>query len=243
MNFNLDDKLLIIIPVFNEEENLQGLINSFKNISLNIEYDILFINDCSTDKSLQLINSSGYNFLDLPVNLGIGGAMQTGYIFALNNNYNYAIQIDGDGQHPPSEIMKLLTQIQKNNCDVVIGSRYLKNEGFQSTVMRRIGINFLSRIIKIITKKKVKDVTSGLRLFNEKAIKIAATYYPDEYPEPESIVLFDCYNLKISEVAVSMKERRGGVSSIRHLLSIYYMFKVSLAIVFSFIKFKSRKYE
>jgi glycosyltransferase involved in cell wall biosynthesis len=243
MTIKKDDKLLIIVPVFNEAENLHALYSDLKNLDLNIKYEILFVNDCSTDNSIEIIRSMQCNYLDLTVNLGIGGAMQSGYIYAVKNNFSFTVQVDGDGQHPPSEIKKLLTCMQESKCDVVIGSRYLTKQGFQSTILRRIGINFLSHIIKVLCGFRVKDVTSGLRLFNKEATKIAKQLYPDEYPEPESIILFSRNGLKICETPVTMMERKGGVSSIRHFLTVYYMFKVSLALIFTNFQFKSTKNE
>jgi glycosyltransferase involved in cell wall biosynthesis len=237
-----ESKLLIIVPVFNESENLHNLFTELTKINLEIDYEILFVNDCSTDNSLSKIRSFGCEYIDLPVNLGIGGAMQTGYKFAIDNDYDYTIQIDGDGQHPPKEIYKLLDCMQKTGSDVVIGSRYIKQEGFQSTILRRIGIKFLSHIIGILCNFRIKDVTSGLRLFNKKATEIASKFYPDEYPEPESIVLFSRHNLQIYEIPVNMMERLGGVSSIRHIYTIYYMFKVSLALFFTHFRYKSNYY-
>ena len=240
MTIKKNDKLLIIVPAFNEAENLNSLFLDLKNLDLNMEYQILFVNDCSTDNSAQILKSIGCNYLDLSVNLGIGGAMQSGYKYAVKYNYDLTLQIDGDGQHPAKEIKKLLECMKKTSSDVVIGSRYLTKKGFQSTILRRIGISFLSQIIKLICGFRIKDVTSGMRLFNVKATKLAADLYPDEYPEPESIILFDSHNLKICETQVSMVDRQGGVSSIRSFYTIYYMFKVSLALFFTYCRYKSK---
>ena len=179
--------------------------------------------------------------LNLPVNLGIGGAVQTGFKYAFLNNYDFAIQADGDGQHPASEIPKLVRAALSENADVVIGSRFIEKEGFQSSAMRRFGINYFKLLNKMLVGVTVNDSTSGFRLINRKVLELVSEYYPDEYPEPEAIIVYSLNKYKIIEVPVTMRERQGGVSSIGALSSVYYMFKVSLAILFTFIRIKFRK--
>jgi len=146
--------------------------------------------------------------------------------------------MDGDGQHPPSELEKIILPFLNDNADVVIGSRYIEKEGFQSTFMRRLGINYFKWLNQRLVGVKICDSTSGYRAVNRKALKIVSNYYPDEYPEPESIVLYSMMNLKIIEVPVTMRERQGGESSIRSYKTIYYMFKVTLGTIFLFIRLK-----
>ncbi|GAB3509368.1 glycosyltransferase family 2 protein [Emticicia fontis] len=229
-------KLLIIIPCFNEEASIAKLLTELLALKTAYALDIAVVNDCSTDNTLSVIRSFPIIVLNLPVNLGIGGAMQTGYTYAYRNNYDLAVQMDGDGQHPPAELAKLLAHHEKTQANVIIGSRFIAREGFQSSLLRRSGIAYFHMLNQLFTGKRVLDITSGFRLFDKKAIAIAAQNYPDEYPEPESLVVFAKAKLAIEEIAVVMKERQGGQSSIRSLSSIYYMIKVSIAMFFSYIR-------
>ncbi|WP_298391203.1 glycosyltransferase family 2 protein, partial [Hydrotalea sp.] len=172
-----------------------------------------------------------------PMNLGIGGAVQTGIQYAYRNNYHYAIQLDGDGQHPPHQVPVLLAAQKQHNADVVIGSRFLGNgDGFQSSFIRRLGIRYFHWLNRIFTGNRIFDSTSGFRLLNQKAIALAAANYPDEYPEPESLILFAKAGCTIVEVSVKMRERQGGASSIGKTASVYYSLKVSLSMFFTFIR-------
>nr|WP_207789351.1 glycosyltransferase family 2 protein [Neobacillus terrae] len=220
-------KILAIVPAFNEEEGLKQLAVKFKNIDL---VDILVINDCSNDHTSALGKKLGFNVIDLPCNLGIGGAVQTGYRYAWEHGYDIAIQVDGDGQHNPAYINDLIRSIKEGTADLVIGSRYLKKEGFQSTSLRRAGIRYLSFLINLLEKKRITDPTSGFRACNRKVIEQFSIRYPHDYPEPESIAYLLRNNFRIKEVPVIMNERIGGKSSITSFQSVYYMIKVSLAI-------------
>jgi glycosyltransferase involved in cell wall biosynthesis len=238
-------RLLVIIPAFNEEDNIKNVLKDLlsKNgefLELGFQTEILVVNDCSKDRTASIVTELGIKLLDLPVNLGIGGAMQCGYKYALRNNFDFALQLDGDGQHPPSEIVKILNATQTDNADIIIGSRFLDKKGFQSTYLRRIGINYFKNLNKFLIGLTIFDSTSGFRLFNRRAVELACKYYPDEYPEPESIVYFALNKLKISETPVIMAERIGGVSSIRSFKSIYYMVKVTLSTFFVFIRFNKK---
>lgn len=221
-------KKLIIIPAYNEEKNLPKLISNIEKLSL--EFDYVIINDGSTDDTKKLCAVGGYKVLNLPINSGIGVAVQTGYKYALENGYDIAIQIDGDGQHDVSYLKKILEPIENGEADVVIGSRFIENEGFQSSGARRIGIKLLSSFIWICTGVKVKDVTSGFRAVNKRFIKVFADDYSKDYPEPEAIVTAKMYGGRIMEMPVVMKERESGSSSITLWKSVYYMIKVTLAI-------------
>lgn len=223
-------KILIILPAFNEEKNLKLIIQAI--INANNNYDIIVINDCSKDNTSNLCRELGINVIDLPVNLGIGGAVQTGYKYAYNNGYDIAVQVDGDGQHNADNIQDLIYQIN-NNYDFCIGSRYINNEGFQSTLMRRIGIVYFSKLIKTVTGFVVTDPTSGFRACNKEVIKFFCNYYPQDYPEPETLVLLKKKQYRICEVPVIMNQRKEGKSSIFGLKSIYYMIKVTIAILIS----------
>lgn len=235
-------KIAAIIPAFNEEENIKGVVDSINDLeSLYFSIDAIVVNDCSNDNTIEIIESLNCIVLDLPVNLGIGGAVQTGFKYAYQNEYDYAIQVDGDGQHPAGEIEKLFLTIKENSYDVVIGSRFILNEGFQSTVLRRFGIRYFMWLNKVLLGITITDCTSGFRLVNFKVLELVCNYYPDKYPEPESIVSFRLNNFKIKEVPVHMKERLGGVSSIGFISAIYYMVKVTLGIFYTFIRIKFRK--
>ncbi|WDF53919.1 glycosyltransferase family 2 protein [Mucilaginibacter sp. KACC 22063] len=231
-------KVLIVIPCFNEQASLPTLLNVLYN-SLpveNYQIDVLVVNDCSTDETKLIAKKNKVNLIDLPVNLGIGGAVQSGLIYAREHHYDLAIQMDGDGQHPPAELKKLLDCHQKTAANIVIGSRFLNKQGFQSSVLRRIGISYFHWLNKVFTGKSIYDSTSGFRLFDCKALALASKYYPDDYPEPESLVFFSRAGLTIKETAVNMIERQGGKSSIRSFGSLYYCIKVSIAMFFSAIR-------
>jgi glycosyltransferase involved in cell wall biosynthesis len=193
--------------------------------------DHIVVNDCSNDGTLNKCRKNGYSYLNLPVNLGIGGCMQTGYQYALEKGYDIAVQLDGDGQHDPNYLGELIRPIQAGQADIVIGSRFLKKSGFQSSGLRRLGISFLSKLIYICTGAKIYDVTSGCRAVNRKYIALFAKRYAQDYPEPESIVDAALNNAVIDEIPVVMHERKEGSSSISAAKSMYYMFKVSLAIL------------
>lgn len=230
-------KVLIVIPCFNEQESIVEVVREVRSQQITgADITPLVINDQSTDDSLAVLKSARINHVSLPVNLGIGGAVQTGFKYALKNGFDVAIQLDGDGQHPADQLHKLIQPIQNAEADVIIGSRYLTKEGFQSSSLRRFGINFFRRIIKMLTGIVVKDSTSGFRALNVKALEVVDHYYPDTYPEPEAIILYAKNKLGIKEVPVVMRERQGGVSSITGSSSVYYMFKVSLACVFAYLR-------
>ena len=222
-------KILVIIPAYNEQDSIINVINKLKNDCPRADYVV--INDCSKDNTLSVLKENNTSFVDLPINLGIGGGVQTGYKYALENGYDIAIQIDGDGQHDTAYLDKVIAPIEEGVADIAIGSRFIDKEGFQSSGMRRAGIKFLSALIKICCGTKVRDVTSGFRAVNRKYIKMYAYDYPTDYPEPEAIVQASVDGARIAEVPVIMKERETGQSSIYAWKSIYYMIKVSLAII------------
>ena len=232
-------KVLLIIPAYNEAENIEKVVNDL--IQNYPQYDYVIVNDGSRDETEEICLKNHYQMLSLPLNLGIGGAVQTGYRYALKNHYDIAIQIDGDGQHDIAYVEKLIEPIISGRADITIGSRFIEREGFQSSVTRRMGISLLSGLIHVLCLKKVRDVTSGFRAVNEKFIKIYAENYPSDYPEPEAIVAAIMHRGKIAEVPVIMKERAGGSSSINLKRSVYYMIKVTLAILVCRISFGIRR--
>jgi len=230
----------VIIPAFNEEKSIKNVVESINHLETpkNFKIVAVVVNDCSTDGTSKIIEQLNCIALNLPSNLGIGGAVQTGYIYAYKNNFDYAMQLDGDGQHPPKEIIKFLNYLQSENApaDVIIGSRYIDKIGFQSTFMRRMGINYFKFLIKLLVNIKITDSTSGFRMINIKTLALVHKNYPDEYPEPESIILYHKNKLTIAEIPVVMEHRASGTSSISTFGSFYYMLKVTLAMLFSYIK-------
>ena len=220
-------KVLIIIPAYNEAENI---IHTIQDVEQNIPAaNYVVVNDCSSDDTREILREYQANYLDVPVNLGIGGGVQTGYRYALEQGYDIAVQFDGDGQHDARYIRDLIAPIEK--ADVVIGSRFIAREGFQSSVMRRLGIRFLSSLIHILCGVRVRDVTSGMRAVNRGMIEEFSQNYAQDYPEPEAVLASGLMNVRIEEVPVQMRERQGGASSINALRSVYYMIKVSTALV------------
>ncbi len=227
-------KKLIIIPAFNEESNIEKTVTAIQKNAQGFDYVI--INDCSTDRTKQICAEKGYNVVNLPINLGIGGAVQTGYKYALERDYDVAVQVDGDGQHDPEFLNEMADYLMENELDMVIGSRFIEKEGFQSSKLRRVGIVFFSKLIKLLTGTLITDPTSGLRMIGRNTMALFAADYPRDYPEPESVVAVIRRNMKVKEIPVVMKERQGGVSSISLKKSVYYMIKVTLAILIERIR-------
>lgn len=222
-------KKLIIIPAYNESASIERTVQTIKEHAP--EFDYIIINDCSTDSTLQICQDNDFPVIDLPLNLGIGGAVQTGYLYAYENDYEAAVQVDGDGQHDPAFLNEMVKHLEEHQLDMVIGSRFIEMKGFQSSAIRRIGISYFSNLIKLLTGKRITDPTSGLRMVGKRVIKCFAKNYPKDYPEPESVVLILRKGMKVKEIPVVMKERQGGVSSISAGKSVYYMIKVTLAIL------------
>ncbi|MCR5145560.1 MAG: glycosyltransferase family 2 protein [Lachnospiraceae bacterium] len=220
---------LVIIPAFNEAG---CIVDTIEDIRQNApSFDYVVINDCSRDDTGELCEKYHYNVVNLPINSGIGAAVQTGYMYAKRYGYEYAIQVDGDGQHDASFLEEMADIMEDSDINMLIGSRFIKKEGFQSSNLRRLGIKYFTFLIKVLTGKVVTDPTSGMRMVDREVIKIFADDYPKDYPEPETAVSIIKRGLKIKEIPVRMKERQAGVSSISFKRSIYYMIKVSLACV------------
>ena len=221
-------KNIIIIPAYNESGNIE---NTVRDILENARgFDYLIVNDCSQDNTLDICRKKGINYINLPINLGIGGAVQAGYRYAYFHGYDTAVQFDGDGQHDAAYLSKLLEVIEKDEADMAIGSRFIENEGFQSSGLRRVGIRYFTRLIRLLTHETITDPTSGMRMVNRKLLKEFANSYPKDYPEPESAVTALKRGYRIKEIPVKMRSRAEGESSISMGKSVYYMIKVSLAI-------------
>ncbi len=222
-------KKLVIIPAYNEAESI---ISTVKDILENApDFDYIVINDRSKDNTYDLCVKAGLNILNLPLNLGIGGAVQTGYWYAYDNDYDIAVQFDGDGQHDAKYLNIMADALVNSDANMIIGSRFIEKEGFQSSKTRRMGIKFFTLLIKLMTGKKITDPTSGFRMCDRKIIEMFAEGYPKDYPEPETTTRVLKHKLKVEEVPVKMRAREGGESSISLKKSIYYMIKVPLAII------------
>jgi len=230
------EKILIIVPAFNEEKNIENVIVHLHRIVPKM--DIAVINDGSRDKTSDHARTRGLaKVIDLPFNLGIGGAVQTGFLFARNHHYDIAIQYDGDGQHKAEEIQTLLAPLRQGKADVVIGSRFCENRaGFKSSFSRRIGIKIFELVNWLIIRKQITDNTSGFRAYNRRAILFLSDNYPQDFPEPEAVILLGRNKFRLQEVFTEMVERQGGKSSIHGVKSAYYMVKVLLSLFISVLR-------
>jgi hypothetical protein len=229
-------EILAIVPAFNEEKNIVGVIQDLKSIDL--ELDILVINDGSTDQTSQAAKWTGQALvLDLPKNLGIGGAVQTGFKYASRYGYQNVFQFDGDGQHLAAEVPKLLNALKMRHADMAIGSRFLgSNLGYRSTFLRRFGIRAFEVLNSLLVRQRITDNTSGFRAYSRRAIEFLATNYPVDYPEPEAVILLGRNGFIMVEESSLMRERQGGGSSIAGLRGGYYMVKVLLAVIMTSLR-------
>lgn len=222
-------KILVLIPAYNEENTIEGVIESVRKEVPPCE--IVVVNDGSIDRTERLAREKGVKVLTLPYNMGIGLAEQTGFKYAYKENFDIVIRVDADGQHDAKFIMKCLTPLLDNSADMVIGSRFLNNEGFQSTLIRRMGIKWICILINLLTGSKVSDPTSGFRSINKKLIKLFSRFYPTDFPEPESLLMALKLGFKVKEIPVIMQERLEGKSSINMWNAVYYMIKVPFALI------------
>ncbi|MEI6168060.1 MAG: glycosyltransferase family 2 protein [bacterium] len=223
-------KTLVIIPAFNEQAALPGLIAEVRAAAPGT--DILIINDCSLDRTAEVARAQGVHVLDLPCNLGVGGAVQAGFRYAYRQGYHYIIRCDGDGQHPPSEIPKLVAAMASGDVDLVIASRFLEDDAdsYKSTAFRYAGIRGLALLLSLICRARVTDPTSGFQMMNRPLISYFSRSYPLDYPEPESLALLRRQGYRFREVGARFRPRTTGVSSIKSSGAFYYMFKVGLAL-------------
>ncbi|MCP8967994.1 glycosyltransferase family 2 protein [Ectobacillus sp. SYSU M60031] len=222
--------VLIIVPAYNESATLANTIRHLQEITKD-KMDILIVNDGSKDNTGEIAESLGVSVVHMPYNMGIGSAMQTGYLYAAENHYDVAIQFDADGQHPAHQIEHLLSYIESGQADFVIGSRFREKTDYRGSVMRRIGIYYFSGLLRLLTGKQFTDPTSGFRAANTAVIQEFAKEYPYDYPEPEVLISLQRKGYRLMETSVNMRERQGGVSSIHAFKSFHYMVKVTLAIL------------
>ncbi len=225
-----EPRLLVIIPAYNETDTIASVIRGLREHVPN--GDVVVVDDGSTDDTAAIVRASeGAELLQLPFNLGIGGAMQTGYKYALRNGYDLAVQCDADGQHPADQIPRLAAHVLDGTADMIIGSRYVADTSYRPSLTRRVGKSLLSRWVDLLIGGGITDTTSGFRAMNRRAIEVVARDYPEDYPEPEILVVLHKHGLRTAEIPVEMHERQGGVTSIRPLHAAYYMVKVTLAIL------------
>ena len=221
-------KRLAVVPALNEEATIGRVIDEIRLFDPG--FDIVVVDDGSGDRTAAIAIDRGAHVLRLPFNLGIGGAVQTGYRFAYERGFDIAVQVDGDGQHDPAQLPAILEPVLNGDADVCVGSRFAGGAGYQSSFVRRLGIRLFAGVVSAIVRQKVTDTTSGFRAVNRKGIALFAADYPHDYPEVEATVMSVKHRLRLREVPVGMRERGGGESSITATRSIYYMTKVLLAI-------------
>lgn len=227
-------KRLVIIPAYNEEGNIIKTVTDIQKHAPSFDYVV--VNDCSKDNTLKICLEQGYPVLNLPCNMGIGGGVQTGYLYAARNGYDLAVQFDGDGQHNAAYLEEMAEKLESEKLDMLIGSRYIQKQGFQSSGARRMGIKYFTGLIKLVTGATITDPTSGMRMVNAKTIALFAEDYPKDYPEPESVVTLLKKKKKVKELPVTMNAREEGVSSISPVKAVYYMIKVSIAILIAAVR-------
>ncbi len=252
-------KILVILPAFNESGNIGKTVRELSKLSFAL--DVLVVDDGSSDQTAQEALSEGAKVISLPFNLGIGGAVQTGFLYALKKGYDFAAQVDGDGQHDAGYLSAILSPVINARADIVIGSRFMAEDsaavskaipnlsgagagaqsGWRSSAVRRVGIRFFAWLISFLTGFRVTDPTSGFRALNQKALRVFAKHYPQDFPEPESIMSARRFGLILVEVPVQMRKRVHGHSSIRYFKTLYYMIKVTLAILLDMLKSDNRK--
>jgi glycosyltransferase involved in cell wall biosynthesis len=223
-----DRRRIAIVPALNEEQTIGRVIQEIR--AFDPGFEILVVDDGSTDRTAAVAEAKGARVLTLPFNLGIGGAVQTGYLYARDNGFELAVQIDGDGQHDAREVVRLVGPILEKRADMVVGTRFAEGGGYRGTHVRRIGIHLFAAIVSLMVRQRVTDTTSGFRAVNRRAIRLFAADYPHDYPEVEATVLLSRHGLKMVEVPVVMRIREEGSSSITTLRSVYYMVKVLLAL-------------
>jgi len=222
-------RVIAIVPAYNEAGAIGGVVAAIH--ALDGSFDVVVVDDASTDETGAVASAHGADVLRLPINLGIGGAVQTGFRAALAGGYERAVRLDGDGQHDPAELPRLLEPLERDEADVVTGSRFVDGDGhYRPPLARRIGITWFARLVSAVTRTRVTDTTSGFQALNRRAIALFAEDYPADYPEVEATVLVLRHRLRLVEVPVRMREREHGSSSITFVRSIYYMLKVTLAL-------------
>lgn len=234
----LSKKTLIIIPAYNEQNSIAAVVKNIRNHVT--DADVLVVNDGSRDRTARTARESGAMVINLPYNMGIGTAVQSGFIFAKEKGYHFAVQVDGDGQHPANEIPRLLAALD-NGVDMAIGSRFVQATGYRPPFFRALGIRVFSSLVSLIVGKKVRDTTSGFRAISRKAILLLSETYPHDYPEVEALITLHRHGMWFVEIPVEMNYRQEGKSSISAKAAVYYMLKVTLAVLVAVIKRRNRE--
>lgn len=237
-------RVLLIIPAYNEQQALGGLLAEIKALppADGVTFEPVVVDDGSADRTAEVAEAGGARVLRLCGNLGIGGAVQSGLRLAYREKYDAAIQIDGDGQHPPGELMRLLGPARAETPpDLIVGTRYRDKDNFRSTLLRRLGSWWLRTILRVVARVKVSDPTSGYRVYGPRALRLFDAVYPYDFPEPESLAIARATGLTVAEIPVQMRERQGGRSSIAGFATVYYMFKVTIAVVLTYMRTRLRK--
>ncbi len=227
-------KRIAIVPALNEEQSVARVVDEIRQFDR--EFEVVVVDDGSTDDTASRAEGAGARVLRLPYNLGIGAAMQTGYQYAWDRGCELAVQVDGDGQHDARELSRLIEPIEDGRADVVVGTRFAGDQAYRTSFLRRIGIRLFARVVSLMVRQRMTDTTSGFRAANRRAIRLFAADYPHDYPEVEAVVLAVRHRLRIVEVPVAMRTRETGRSSITALRSLYYMTKVSLALFISLFR-------
>ena len=233
----LSKKTIIIIPAYNEESSITSVVENIRHHAS--DTDILVVDDGSADRTARKAKESGAMVISLPYNMGIGSAVQSGFLFAKEKGYHCAVQVDGDGQHPASKITMLLAALD-DGFDMSIGSRFLQDTGYQTPFFRSVGIKVFSFLVSLLVGKRVHDTTSGFRAINRKAILLLTETYPHDYPEVEALITLHRNGMKFVEIPVEMNSRQSGTSSIAAKNAVYYMLKVTLAVFVAMIKRRQR---
>ena len=228
-------RVIAIVPALNEEGAIGAVVDEIR--AHDPAFDVVVIDDGSADDTAGVAAAHGAAVVRLPFNLGIGGAVQTGFKYALEHGYQLAVRLDGDGQHDPAELAKLLDPVRRGEADIVTGSRFVDSDGaYRPPFSRRIGITWFAKIVSLLTRQRVTDTTSGFQALNERGIALFAGDYPSDYPEVEAIVLVFKHRLRLAEEPVQMRVREHGESSITFIRSIYYMLKVTLALFVAMVR-------
>lgn len=229
-------RTIAIVPAYNEEGAIGRVVDEIR--AFDASFDVVVVDDGSRDRTALVARAHGAAVVSLPFNLGIGSAVQTGFRYALGEGYERAVRLDGDGQHDPAELPQLLDVLDTDQADIVVGSRFAGSTdgGHRPASHRRAGIVFFAKLVSMLTRQRVTDTTSGFQALNRRGIELFADDYPNDYPEVEAIVLVFKHRLRLVEVPVKMREREHGKSSITFLRSVYYMLKVTLALLMAMVR-------